>query len=166
MGSTILMLVLMGGVFYFLLIRPQQKRAKKQAEMTNALAPGARVMLSSGIFGTVRHLGEKQAIVELAPGLEMTVVKQAIVKTLTPEEDEFEYADDSAEPEGLVDSNEANPFQDIEPSDFADPRPAANAETAEDPKPADEPSDGRPSFQERSGTNSNTDETTGNNNSK
>ena len=41
MGSTVLMLVLMGAAFYFLLIRPQQKRAKKQAEMTNALAPGA-----------------------------------------------------------------------------------------------------------------------------
>ncbi|MCB0891157.1 MAG: preprotein translocase subunit YajC, partial [Propionibacteriaceae bacterium] len=98
MGSTVLMLVLMGAAFYFLLIRPQQKRAKKQAEMTNALAPGARVMLSSGVFGTIRHLGDRQAIIEIAPGIEMTVVKQAIVKTLTPEDDEFEYADDAAEP--------------------------------------------------------------------
>jgi preprotein translocase subunit YajC len=138
-GSTILMLVLMGAAFYFLLIRPQQKRAKQQSEMTNSLAPGARVMLSSGVFGTIRHLGERQAIIEIAPGLEMTVIKQAIVKTLKPEDDEFEYSDD-AEPTDLdaptTDSNEnphdgafadpqgANPFDTIEPSDFNDPEPS------------------------------------------
>jgi len=123
MGSTVLMLALMGAAFYFLLIRPQQKRAKKQSEMTNALAAGTRVMLSSGIFGTIQHLGEKQAIIEIAPGLEMTVIKQAIVKTLTAEDDEFEYADDKAEPEGLV-HDEPNPFDTIEPSDFNDPAPS------------------------------------------
>ncbi|MBK8446257.1 MAG: preprotein translocase subunit YajC [Micropruina sp.] len=94
MGSTVLMLVLMGAAFYFLLIRPQQKRAKQQTEMTNSLAPGARIMLSSGVFGTIRHLGERQAIIEIAPGIEMTVIKQAVVKTLKPEDDEFEYSDD------------------------------------------------------------------------
>jgi preprotein translocase subunit YajC len=120
--TTVLMLVLMGAAFYFLLIRPQQKRAKKQQEMTSALAAGTRVMLSSGIFGTIRHLGEKQAIIEIAPGLEMTVIKQAIVKTLAAEDDEFEYADDTAEPEGLVVA-EQNPFDTIEPSDFNDPAP-------------------------------------------
>jgi len=118
MGSTVLMLALMGAAFYFLLIRPQQKRAKKQTEMTNSLIPGARVMLSSGVYGTIRHLGERQAIIEIAPGIEMTVVKQAIVKTLAPEDDEFEYADDAAEP---AEAATGSPFDTIQPSDFADP---------------------------------------------
>ena len=144
MGSTVLMLVLMGAAFYFLLIRPQQKRAKQQQEMTNALEPGARVMLSSGVFGTVRHLGERQAIIEIAPGIEMTVVKQAVVKTLSPEDDEFEYADDdvdTTEPDDIVDGSvsdddfAASPFDNIQPSDIADPRPAEG-------RPADgEPTD-------------------------
>lgn len=120
MGSTVLMLVLMGAAFYFLLIRPQQKRAKKQAEMTNALAPGARVMLSSGVFGTIRHLGDRQAIIEIAPGIEMTVVKQAIVKTLGADDDEFEYADEQTEP---APAEPASPFDSIQPSDFNDPKP-------------------------------------------
>lgn len=141
MGSTVLMLVLMGAAFYFLLIRPQQKRAKKQTEMTNALAPGARVMLSSGVFGTIRHLGERQAIIEIAPGIEMTVIKQAIVKTLTPEDDEFEYADDNAEPDHIEPDEaeagaEPNPFENIQPSDFNDPQPSD--------APADPPSDDVP----------------------
>jgi preprotein translocase subunit YajC len=130
MGSTVLMLVLMGAAFYFLLIRPQQKRAKKQQEMTNALEPGTRVMLSSGVFGTIRHLGERQAIIEIAPGIEMTVVKQAIVKTLTPEDDEFEYSDDDQ----VVDDEPAeSPFDNIQPSDFIDPKPSDARATDDDP---------------------------------
>ena len=136
MGSTVLMLVLMGAAFYFLLIRPQQKRAKKQQEMTNSLQPGTRVMLSSGVFGTIRHLGERQAIIEIAPGIEMTVVKQAVVKTLTAEDDEFEYSD---EPEGVVADDEpaGSPFDNIQPSDFADPAPSDPR--ASDDDPTDQP---------------------------
>ncbi|MFT4294849.1 MAG: preprotein translocase subunit YajC [Micropruina sp.] len=129
--STLLMLVLMGAAFYFLLIRPQQKRAKKQQEMTNSLASGTRVMLSSGVFGTIRHLGERQAIIEIAPGIEMTVVKQAIVKTLTPEDDEFEYSDD--QPAAADDEPLGSPFDSIEPSDFVDPKPSESRAADDDP---------------------------------
>ncbi|MFT4226787.1 preprotein translocase subunit YajC [Micropruina sp.] len=130
MGSTVLMLVLMGAAFYFLLIRPQQKRAKKQQEMTNSLQPGTRVMLSSGVFGTIRHLGERQAIIEIAPGIEMTVVKQAVVKTLTAEDDEFEYSD---EPAVVDDEPTESPFDNIQPSDFIDPKPSDSRATDDDP---------------------------------
>ncbi len=134
MGSTILMLVLMGAAFYFLLIRPQQKRSKQQQEMTNSLEPGTRVMLSSGVFGTIRHLGERQAIIEIAPGIEMTVVKQAVVKTLKPEDDEFEYSDDEPANDDLVDDAPAeSPFDNIQPSDFIDPKPSDARTTDDDP---------------------------------
>ena len=136
MGSTVLMLVLMGAAFYFLLIRPQQKRAKKQQEMTNSLEPGTRVMLSSGVFGTIRHVGERQAIIEIAPGIEMTVVKQAVVKTLTADDDEFEYADEPAAEEAPAESfddTQGSPFENIQPSDFLDPKPSDSRATDEDP---------------------------------
>lgn len=139
MGSTVLMLVLMGAAFYFLLIRPQQKRAKQQQEMTNSLEPGTRVMLSSGVFGTIRHVGDRQAIIEIAPGIEMTVIKQAVVKTLKPEDDEFEYSDDDqvsddgppAEP--AFEGAEPSPFDNIEPSDFIDPKPSDVRASDDDP---------------------------------
>ena len=86
-----LWLAIAGVALYFIMIRPQQKRAKEQQAKIKALEPGARVMTVSGIIGTVKHLGEKQAILELAPGVEITVVKQAI--STQPVEDEFEYAD-------------------------------------------------------------------------
>jgi preprotein translocase subunit YajC len=89
---TILMLVGVVALFYFMLVRPQQKRAKDQQKMMSALETGDRVMTISGIVGTVRYLGEKQAIIEISPGVEMTVVKGAL--STQPVEDEFEYAED------------------------------------------------------------------------
>ncbi|WP_051208584.1 preprotein translocase subunit YajC [Propionicicella superfundia] len=93
---TILMLAVLGVVFYFFLLRPQQKRMKEQQQKMSSIDVGTRVMLTSGIFGTVRHRGEKQLILEVAPGLEITVVKQAIMKIVDPSEEEFEYEDESA----------------------------------------------------------------------
>ena len=91
--GTILMIVAVIALFYFMLIRPQQKRAKEQKNLVEAIKPGDRVMTISGIVGTIRHLGEKQAIIEISPGVEMTVVKGAI--STQPVEDEFEYSDDA-----------------------------------------------------------------------
>ncbi|HOB04895.1 MAG TPA: preprotein translocase subunit YajC [Propionibacteriaceae bacterium] len=95
--STVLMFgaLLLGG--YFLLIRPQQKRAKDQADMIAKLGEGSRVMLTSGVFATIRHMGTKQAIVEVSPGVELTIVRNAIVRAIPAEEEEFEYADDEAD---------------------------------------------------------------------
>lgn len=95
--STLVMLLLLAAAFYFLLIRPQQKRAKQQQEMTKSFSPGVRVMTTSGVLATIKHVGEKQIIVEIAPGVEMTVISQAILKVLGPDDDEFEYADDADE---------------------------------------------------------------------
>ena len=99
--ETVLMIIVMGAALYFLMIRPQQKRAKEQKELMGALAPGGRVMTVSGIIGTIKYLGEKQAILEVSPGVEMTIDERAI----SPQagEDEFEYADADAEPDADAD---------------------------------------------------------------
>ncbi|MFV0452067.1 MAG: preprotein translocase subunit YajC [Propioniciclava sp.] len=95
MPESILLLVLMVVAFYFLLIRPQQKKQREHQSMMTELAPGSRIMTNAGVFGTIVHMGEKQAIIEVAPGVEMTVLKQAIMRVVNPSEDEFEYDDDA-----------------------------------------------------------------------
>ena len=92
--SFLLMIGAVGAFMYFLMIRPQQKRMKQHQETIGALTPGTRVLLTSGVFATVRHLGERQAIVELAPGTEITIVKGNIARPVTADEEEFEFADD------------------------------------------------------------------------
>lgn len=84
-------------LFYFMTIRPQRKQAEKQREMHNAIEPGTRVMLTSGIYGTVTAIGDKQFVLELAPGVDITVLKQAIVRVVQPDDEEFEFADPGVE---------------------------------------------------------------------
>ena len=91
--ATLAMIAALAVLGYFMLIRPQQKRAKEQAALMKSLEPGTRVMMSGGVYGTLRHVGEKQVVVEVSPGVEMTFVKQAIVRPLKDDEDEFEYDD-------------------------------------------------------------------------
>lgn len=91
--TTIVMLVALFGLMYFMLIRPAQRKARDQQQLVNTIQPGARIMTGAGIFGTVRHIGDRQAIIEISPGVELTVAKQAILRVVTPDEDEFEYDD-------------------------------------------------------------------------
>lgn len=100
MLSTVLMLAVMGLAFWLLLIRPAQRKQKAQAELVSNLAPGARAMTTAGVLVTIRELGERTAVVEISPGVEMTVLKQAIMRTVTADEEEFEYDDEDGIVEG------------------------------------------------------------------
>ncbi len=142
--ETVFLIVLMGAAVYFLMIRPQQKRAKDQAKLMNELAPGSRVMTISGIIGTIKYLGDKQAILEVSPGVEMTIDKRAL--STQPVEDEFEYADEDGTV-AVVDADVAEPADvvDPEPVDVVEPEPVADttpdpAEATEPTRPADDTS--------------------------
>ncbi|MBI4367941.1 MAG: preprotein translocase subunit YajC [Candidatus Omnitrophica bacterium] len=62
---SFLPLVLMFVVFYFLLIRPQQKRQKQHAEMVKSLKKGDRVVTSGGVIGTVHTLQEDYVVLKV-----------------------------------------------------------------------------------------------------
>ena len=89
----IIMMVALFAIMYFLMIRPQQKRARKDQEMRSQLAPGDRVLLTSGLFATITHAGDKQFIVELAPDVQITVLKGSVARKVLPEDEEFEPPD-------------------------------------------------------------------------
>ncbi len=65
-------------IFYFLLIRPQQKRQKEQADMITKLDKNDEVVMSSGIHATVISVGDKTAIVRIADNVKVEVDKSAI----------------------------------------------------------------------------------------
>jgi len=72
------MLILMGVVFYFLLIRPQQKRAKEHREMVEGLSRGDEVVTQGGLIGKVTKVTETEAFVEIAEGVKVKVLKGTI----------------------------------------------------------------------------------------
>jgi preprotein translocase subunit YajC len=77
MGS-LFVLPLMLVVFYFLLIRPQQKRAKEHQALLDKLASGDEVITTGGILGRVTEVGDGFATVEIADGVRIKVQKSQI----------------------------------------------------------------------------------------
>lgn len=91
--STLLPILLIGVVFYLLIMRPARNRQKKQQEMMSALQAGSRVMTTAGIYATIVEVGEEDTVIEIAPGVQVTVVKAAIGRVLdAPESIEIEDA--------------------------------------------------------------------------
>ena len=75
-------LVLIFVVFYFLLIRPQSKRAKEHSAMIASLENGAEVVTSGGILGKVVELGDQFLTVEIADGVKVKVQRHTVTQVL------------------------------------------------------------------------------------
>jgi len=73
--SAIVPLLLMFAIFYFLLIRPQQKKAKEHREMISNLKKGDRVITSGGIHGRITSLDESTVTVEIADKVKVKVLR-------------------------------------------------------------------------------------------
>ena len=76
--TTFLPLILMFVVMYFLMIRPQQKRAKEQKAMMDALAKGDEVITAGGVLGKVVKVDDTYVTLEVATGTEIVVQKSSI----------------------------------------------------------------------------------------
>ena len=81
MAQTFLMMGLMVVVFYFLLIRPQQKRQREHAELLKAIKPGDKVVVSGGIIAVVVTVKEKSVTVRSADA-KLEVTKAAVGEIL------------------------------------------------------------------------------------
>ena len=82
----LLPLILIFGVFYFLLIRPQQKKQKEHRELLRSLKRGDRVLTAGGIIGKVTTVkdGVDEVEVEIAPNVRVSVLRQTIGDVLKP----------------------------------------------------------------------------------
>jgi len=79
---SMLPLVLMFVVLYFIMIRPQMKRQKEHKAMIEAIAKGDEVVIGGGMLGRVSKLGESYVSVEVATNVEVQVQRTAIVQVL------------------------------------------------------------------------------------
>ncbi len=80
--GPLIMLGLFFVVFYFLLIRPQQKRAKEHAAMVASLGTGEEVVTAGGLLGKVTEAGDDYLTVEIANGVTVKVQRNTIARTL------------------------------------------------------------------------------------
>jgi len=76
--SAFIPIILMFGIFYFLLIRPQQKKAKQHRELLSALKKGDKVISSGGLHGVITGLTEDMVTMEIAPKVRVKVSRGSI----------------------------------------------------------------------------------------
>ena len=87
MGSTMLMLVVMIGVFYFMLIRPENKRKKEAEQMRSSVKKGDKITTIGGIVGTVVDVKENNIVIETsADQVRMELAKWALSSNETAAE--------------------------------------------------------------------------------
>ena len=91
------LIAIMVGVFYFLLIRPQRKRAKDHEEMVSELRKGDEVVTIGGIHCILKKIADDTVVVEVDKGVRMTMSRSAISKSVTEHEEEEEEPEEEYE---------------------------------------------------------------------
>ena len=90
--GSVFFLVLVIGAFYYLLLRPQQKRERARRELVRSLQAGDEVVTNAGIHGVVAEVEDAVVWLEVAPDVELKVSRDAIAGKVA------ETADEDAEP--------------------------------------------------------------------
>lgn len=80
--SLIIWTVIFIGLMYFLMIRPQMKRAKEHKQMVDSLSKGDEIVTSGGLLGRIKEIGENFILVEIGKDMEVKVQKHAVSATL------------------------------------------------------------------------------------
>jgi len=82
-------------VFYFLIIRPQRKRQKDQADLMSNLKPGTEILTIGGLYGTIVSMDDDRVRIVVADGSELVFAKNAIARIVKPKADEADADDDT-----------------------------------------------------------------------
>jgi len=84
-GSLVSTLIMFGSIiaiFYFMILRPQQKRQKEREKLLNALKKGDKIITSGGLHGTISGLDEKTALVQVSDTVKMKFERTAITSVV------------------------------------------------------------------------------------
>lgn len=94
-GAGMLPLLIIGGALIAFMMWSNRRRQKKAAEFRSQLRPGQRVQLYAGLLGNIVTIGEREVFIELAPGVVVSAVPQAVQGIVHDHEDETDaVADD------------------------------------------------------------------------
>jgi len=75
-------LIIIFGIFYFMLIRPQQRKEKERRTMVDNLKTGARVVFGGGFLGTVTNVKDTTFVIKIADGVKVEVVRGSVTQVL------------------------------------------------------------------------------------
>jgi preprotein translocase subunit YajC len=105
--SFLLILIVIFGLMYFVMIRPQRNRQRQAQQTQRQVGNGTRIRTTAGIYGTIVGGDDQNVLVEIAPGVQIKMMRRAIMNTVSDDEpDGFSptiqdtAADGSASPDG------------------------------------------------------------------
>lgn len=81
-GGMLIPMVLVFGLFYFMMIRPQQRKEKERLRMIAELRAGQRVIFAGGLIGTITEAREATFLVEIAPKVSVEVARAAVSRVI------------------------------------------------------------------------------------
>ena len=84
MGMMVPMLLILA-IFYFMMIRPQQRKEKERQKMIEELRAGAKIVFAGGLMGVIQEATEKTFKVEIAPGVAVEVARASVTAVIPPE---------------------------------------------------------------------------------
>ena len=84
--TTILPIVLMVAIFYFLLVRPQQRRVRQQRDLLEGLSVGDEVVTIGGLFGTILEMDDESITLDAGGGTRLRFLKQAVARKFVEED--------------------------------------------------------------------------------
>lgn len=97
--GNIIFLVVLFGVFYMLLVRPNKKRAEAHRELVNSISEGDEVVTGGGLFGRVTAVGDEQIELEIAPGTKVKFLKGYVLRRVDEDLDTSDASDEVSEAE-------------------------------------------------------------------
>ena len=92
--GPLLALLITFGLMWVLLILPQQRRMRQHQEVIASLEVGDEVVTAGGVYGTITSVDEETLAVEVAPGVVLRVLRNAVTQRIAPPEEEDEVPDD------------------------------------------------------------------------
>ena len=100
-------LLLIGVVFYFLMIRPQQRKQRAQRELVSSLGVGDEVLTIGGIYGTIRAIDDDtdDVILEVAPGSTVRIIRSAIARPVNQDDLDDEIDEDEEDEDDFEDAD-------------------------------------------------------------
>lgn len=87
-AGTVIQLVLIFAIFYFLLIRPQKRAMQAHQDMLNTIKKGDKILTAGGVFGLVKNANEEELTVEISKDVEVKVSRSTVKSIVTEDKKE------------------------------------------------------------------------------
>jgi len=101
-ASSLIFLILMGAVFYFMLVRPQRRKVQQHRALVDSLSLGDEVVTIGGLFGTITRLNEHDVELRVDDSTTLRFLKTSIARVVVVDEDE----DEARDPQGSLQGGE------------------------------------------------------------